>query len=264
MNIIIINDCRDSNAVGRQITRVTSLLGGSASFLGVTSDLQAAGNLIDVLDALGENPGVVLVNVAPRNGKAKKWENGTPFGYFQYKKILVLSSIDGFTLSLVKKFKLTKFITILDVPRTLDQLIASGALPKELKNSIIRTQFRSYDFLPRAAAFLVRGKKLQGTRLHIKDIPDAPPAIWWIDNFGNCKTTLLREDVKDQARFSSKFNRLPYFARLKDVQDKTTAIITGSSGLGEKRFLEIIAQGGSAEKKLNISIGDTVKIQSEL
>ncbi len=258
MNITIINDCRDANAVGRQIARATSLLGGSVSFIGVSSDLQASGNLIDVLDALEENSGIVLVNVAPRNGKAKKWKNGTPFGYFQYKKILVLVSVDGLTLSLVKKFKLTKFITILDIPKTLNQLIAGGALSEELRDSITRTQFRSYDFLPRVAAFLVSGKKLQGTKLHIKDIQNAPSAIWWIDNFGNCKTTLLHEEAKGQNRFSTKFAKLSYFARLKDVPDKTPAIISGSSGLGEKRFLEIVVQGGSAEKKFDISVGDVI------
>src|SRR3990167_440911 len=161
MNITIINDCRDANAAGRQTTRAISLLGGPVSFIGVTNDLEAAGNLVDTLDTLEESPGVVLVNVAPRNGKAKKWKNGAPFGYFWYKKILILSSIDGFTLSLVKKLKLTEIVNILDVPRTLDQLIAYGSLSKKLKDSIRRTQFRSYDFLPRVAAFLVQGKKLQ-------------------------------------------------------------------------------------------------------
>ncbi|MBI1919359.1 hypothetical protein HYS29_02135 [Candidatus Microgenomates bacterium] len=258
MNVVIINDCRDANAIGRQTARAASLLGGSVSFIGVASDLQAAGNIIDALDALEESPGVIIANVAPRNGTAKRWENGTPFGYFWYRKILILASIDDLTLSLVKKFKLTKVIYILDIPKTLDQLIAGGALPKEVKDSITETQFRSYVFLPRVAAFLAGGKKLQGTRLHIKDIPDAPPAIWWIDNFGNCKTTFLYKDIKDQIRFSAKFNKLPYFARLKDVPDKTPAIISGSSGLGEKRFLEIVIQGGSAEKEFDISVGDVI------
>lgn len=261
MNITIINDCRDANAVGRQTARATSLLGGSVSFIGVVNDLQAAGNLIDALDALEKNPGVVLVNVAPRNGRAKKWKNGTPFGYFWHKKILILSSVDGFTLSLIKKLKLAKFINILDVPETLDQLIAHGVLPKELKDSITKTQFRSYDFLPRVAAFMVQGKKLRSTKLSIKNIPDAPPAIWWIDNFGNCKTTLLSKDVKKRGRtsmISTKFGALPYYPRLKDVPNETAAIITGSSGLSENRFLEIVIQGKSAEKQFNISIGDAI------
>ena len=258
MNITIINDCRDANAVGRQIARTASLLDSPVSFVGVTSDIQAAGNIIDVLDAIEENSGIILVNVAPRNGKSKKWPNGTPFGYFWYKKVLVLASIDGLTLSLVKKFKLTKIVTILDIPKTLDQLIAGGALRNNLKNSITRTQFRSFDFLPRVAAYLSSGKKLGGEKLYIEDVLDAPPAIWWIDNFGNCKTTLLQEDVKGKNRFSTKFRGLSYFERLKDVPDKTPALISGSSGLGEKRFLEVVVQGGSAEKEFNIFAGDVI------
>jgi len=258
MNITIINDCRDANAVGRQIARTASLLDSPVSFVGVTSDIQAAGNIIDVLDAIEENSGIILVNVAPRNGKSKKWPNGTPFGYFWYKKVLVLASIDGLTLSLVKKFKLTKIVTILDIPKTLDQLIAGGALRNNLKNSITRTQFRSFDFLPRVAAYLSSGKKLGGEKLYIEDVLDAPPAIWWIDNFGNCKTTLLPEDAKGKNRFSTKFRGLSYFERLKDVPDKTPALISGSSGLGEKRFLEVVVQGGSAEKVFNISVGDAI------
>src|SRR3989344_396728 len=258
MNITIINDCQDANAAGRQIARISALFGDQVSFIGVTADIQAAGNIIDTLDALGDNPGIILANVAPRDGKAKKWDNGTPFGYFWYKKILVLASIDGFTLSLVKKFRIVEFITVLDVPKTLNQLISYGALNKELKDVIAKTQFRSYDFLPRAAAYLAKWKKLHGSRLNIEDIPDAPQVIWWIDNFGNCKITLLQEDIKNKNRFSSKFADLPYFPRLKDVPDKTSASIAGSSGLGEKWFLEIVVQGGSAEKTFNLFVGDGI------
>lgn len=170
----------------------------------------------------------------------------------------MLASVDGLTLSLVKKFKLVESITVLDVPDTLEQLITGGALQNNLQNAITKTQFRSFDFLPRVAAYLASGKKLEGEKLHIKDITDAPPAIWWIDNFGNCKTTLLQDDVKDKNRFSTKFKRLSYFERLKDVPDKTPAIISGSSGIDEKRFLEVIVQGGSAEKEFKISVGDAI------
>ena len=258
MNITIINDCQDANAVGRQIARTTSLLGGPVSFIGIKNDLQAGGNLIDVIDALENNPGVILVNIAPRNGRAKRWKNGTPFGYFQYKKIIVLTSVDGFTLSLVKKFKLTRFVTVLDMTKTLDHLISFGLLPKELKDPITRTQFRSYEFLPRVAAFLSSGKRLRGAKLDIKKIRDAPVAVWWVDNFGNCKTTLFQEDLKNRGCLPVKFKKLSYFERLKDVPDKTPALISGSSGLGKKRFLEIVIQGGSAEKTLGVSVGEVV------
>jgi len=116
-NVTIINDCRDENAKGRQVTRAISLLKCPVSFIGVENDLEASGNLIDTMDALGESAGVILVNVAPRNGKGRKWGNGSPFGYFRYKKIIVVSSIDGLTLSLVKKLKLIKFVNILDLKK---------------------------------------------------------------------------------------------------------------------------------------------------
>lgn len=89
MNITIINDCKDANAVGRIVARTNSILSCPVVFIGVTSEIQAAGNIIDILDAIGENTGIMLVNVAPRNGAAKKWTNGTPFGYFWYKKCLL-------------------------------------------------------------------------------------------------------------------------------------------------------------------------------
>jgi len=260
MNTVIINDCRDANAIGRQIARTSSLLNSTATFIAVTSDIEAAGNIIDTLDAFGEYPGIVLANVAPRNGKAKKWENGTPFGYFRYKQILVCTSIDGFVLSLVKKFKLISSITVLDLPDTLDYLIADNALQHGMKDMVIKTQFRSFDFLPRVAAYVAKGKKLNGNTLRIQDIPDAPPVIWWIDSFGNCKTTLLRDDA---VQFSAPFDVLPYFERLKDVPDVTSAIISGSSGIGEERFLEIVVQGGSAEKEFNMSVGNMVTKPSD-
>mgnify|MGYP001572747578 CR=1 FL=1 len=119
MNITIINDCKDENARGRQLTRIGSIFQYPANFIGVSNELEAAGNIIDVLDANGENSGIILVNVAPRNGKAKKYPNGTPFGYFWYEKTLIISSIDGYTLSIVKKLKLTKFINVLNIPETL-------------------------------------------------------------------------------------------------------------------------------------------------
>jgi hypothetical protein len=230
--------------------------------VGVASDIQAAGNIIDILDAIEDNPGVILVNVAPRNGKAKKWPNGTPFGFFWHKKILVLASVDGCTLSLVKKFELTKHITVLDIPNTLDQLIAGGALQNDVKDFITRTQFRSFDFLPRIATYLYHGGTVTGEDLPIETIPDAPPVVWWIDNFGNCKTTLVQEDMqKEKLRLSDKFKDVPYFERLKDVPDKSAALIVGSSGLGKKRFFEIVVQGGSAEEMFDVSAGETVLSQ---
>jgi hypothetical protein len=83
--ITVIQDCNDEGTKGRITSRVQNLFEGiSPSFVavGAYSDLQAAGNLVDILDATEGGDGVILVNAAPRHGKGKKYENGIPFGYF--------------------------------------------------------------------------------------------------------------------------------------------------------------------------------------
>lgn len=261
MNITIINDCRDPNAAGRQVARTASLFDTSTiSFIGVSNDLEAAGNLIDVLDSLENRPGIILVNVAPRNGKAKKWTNGTPFGYFWYENVLVVTSIDGFTLSLVKKLDLVDMIHVLDIPKSLDCLTKKGMLSAELIKSITDSQFRSYDFLPRIAALILQDKDVESTELRISEIPDAHQAIWWVDNFGNCKTTILSNEFicTPSQRIETNLGYLHYFQRLKDVPNKRAALIVGSSGIKNSRFLEIIIQGESASKYFNLFSKDKI------
>lgn len=247
------------NAAGRQIARVATLIDNThVSFVGVANDLEAAGNLIDVLDAYEDSSGTILVNVAPRNGKAKKWKNGTPFGYFWYKDILVVSSIDGLTLSLVKKLKLVDDVNVLDIPKVVEQFIKKKLISSEVGKHIISTQFRSYDFLPRIAAYLLKNRDIQSEKFIIEDVADVPNVIWWIDNFGNCKTTLFKYEIMKNDQINTRFGKISYFERLKDVPDKSTALITGSSGIGSERFLELVVQGESAEKRLNISPGDPI------
>ena len=261
MTITIINDCRDANAAGRQVTRAASLFDCPVSFIGVANDLEAAGNLIDALDAIeGKNEGIILVNVAPRHGIAKKWANGTPFGYFRHNNTLVVASIDGFTLSLVKKLQIVNAVHVLDISTVVNEMAAAGELSQGHIGYIAASQFRSFDFLPRIAAFLVKRKRLTSTELKIGEIPDAPKAVWWIDNFGNCKTTILPEEMNDapNGKKETKFGALSYIPQLKAVADATPALIIGSSGIGEKRFLEIIVQGGNAASHFNIHSGDCV------
>ncbi len=97
-------------------------------------------------------------------------------------------------------------------------------------------------------------KELIGKKLDISEIHDVPLAVWWIDNFGNCKTTLTQSEIEHRSDISKKFKNTSYYERLKDVPNKSPALISGSSGLGDKQFLEIIVQGGSAEKEFNISV----------
>ncbi|MCF7834080.1 MAG: hypothetical protein K9L98_00975 [Candidatus Pacebacteria bacterium] len=263
MNITIINDCRDDNAKGRQIARVSSLIEGNISFVGVQSDIEASGNLLDVLDAYQDSPALILVNVAPRNGTAKKWANGTPFGYFWYKNILVVSSIDGYTLSLVKKLNLIQEVNVLDIPTVVERFVNEKILSKETGNYIMHTQFRSYEFLPRIAEYLLKNKGTENTvveseAMNIKDFPDMPSVVWYVDNFGNCKTTLLKNELQEGENISTKFGNFPYFEKLKDVPDQVSALITGSSGINDMRLVEFVTQGGDTAKKFSINSSDMI------
>lgn len=256
----IITDCLDENARGRQLTRLAFLLGGLPAFVGVQSELEAAGNLVDVLDAGCGNEGVVLVNVAPRNGMQERFLNGTPFGYFWYRKTLVISTLDGLTLSLIKKLDVVRNVSVIDLSATLQRMYTQGMVSREENERGASTQFRSLDVLPHIASFLLTEKKISGRELAMKKIASPPPAIWWVDNFGNCKTTLLQEDtmVEKDHTVALAFGTLPYREHLQDVLDGDGALVCGSSGLGSKRFLEIIVQGGNAARHYGLSTGSTI------
>jgi hypothetical protein len=262
MQVAIISDCHDDNVVGRQKVRAGHLFDTTPIFIGVNSEIEAAGNMIDVLDAFDETEGVVLVNVAPRDNAQKKKHNGTPFGYFWFGKILVVSTVEGLALSLVKKFELTESVNVLDTEKATCEMIENGFIPKELKEHITNSQFRSFDFLPRIAAYVWQTKKEIGEKISIAQISDTPKTIWHIDNFGNCKTTILKNEINvENEQVQTVFAKLPFFNRLKDVPKDEAAIIVGSSGFGNKRFLEVVVQGvkgGSAAKRFSLQIGSEI------
>jgi hypothetical protein len=270
MFVSIITDCSDSNALGRNMTRAASLFGFPPIPMAIDndfeamSDLEAGGHLIDTLDAGLGNDGVILVNKAPRSGKAKKWSNGTPFGYFWYKKTLVVSSVDGYTLSLVKKFKLVESINVFDIPTVMDAVVNKGYLTREQSDYIVTTQFRSFEFLPRVAKWIFDRIEIPSESLSINEVPDTPNAVWFADVFGNLKTTLLPQDigfeVGKKINFES-FGEIICYNRLKDVPNGETGLIIGSSGLDAIRFLEIVIQGHSAKAKFNCKIGQELVIK---
>lgn len=262
MFLTIITDCRDGNAKARQETRYATLFPGiNVTFMGASADIEAAGNLIDVLDAAGDEPGVIAVNVAPRHGKARKWPNGTPFGYFKYKNILVVCTIDGAILSLVKKFGFisdSNPVTVTDIRTALTH----EGFPADQVDFIASSQFRSFDYLPRLAKIVWEKGETVGEKIPMEEIADAGTSVWWIDSFGNCKTTLLPEDVDFKEGEDREITidglaiRATCFKQLKSVPDNHTGLTIGSSGYGNRRFLELVVQGSSCAKHYSISAKD--------
>ena len=256
MFVICINDCSDPNAQGRQGAKVGALFGVAPTFVPVSSDLEAAGNLVDVLDATEGKPGVILVNVAPRHGAAKKWPNGTPFGYFYVGETLVIASIDGLTLSLVKKLGLVATIHVFDIPIVMAEAVRQGWVTEARAEAVINTQFRSLEFVPQAAAWVLAGNQLPTTPMSVVEVPDAPLVVWCKDNFGNCKTTLLPGELSAVTR--KNLFGVPLHARLADVPNGKTSFTVGSSGYGPHRFVEIVVQGGSAATRLRFRSGTVI------
>ncbi|PIR03536.1 MAG: hypothetical protein COV59_05080 [Candidatus Magasanikbacteria bacterium CG11_big_fil_rev_8_21_14_0_20_39_34] len=256
MFITIINDCRCENAKIRQLTRAASLFDASVHFSGVQSDREAAYILGDVLDASEGRKGVVLVNVAPRNGSGKKYPNGTPFGYFFFKDTLVISSIAGLTLSVVKKLGITESVRVIDIPEVLSFIKEKEKLSESLCDQIINTQFRSFDYLPRVAQWILNGYEIPFEEYSLENVESALGTVCWIDNFGNCKTNILEKEKQDEISLNG--ISLPFYKRLKDVPDGEAAVVVGSSGVGDSRFLEIVVQGKSAAKIFNLQVGNKV------
>ncbi len=272
MFVTIITDCFDANASARQITRYQSYLGLPTYLVAVNApttnidvspsfgELEAAVQIIDTLDAAEGGRGIVVANVAPRQGRGKHWPNGTPFGYFHYKNTLVLSTIDGLTLSLVKKLKLTDHIKMFDIPTLIPEMIAQGNLEEWKHDLIVKSQFRSFEFLPRVAQWLTQGMDLPYEKYPLSEVMDAPRAIGYIDNFGNTVTTLLSEDIDFAAgkKITTRFGEITCYDRLKDVPNGETAFIIGSWGLEKNRWVALVIQGKSAAQEYKLQVGDAI------
>ena len=261
MYVTIINDCHDPLTMNRQVVRAATFFPAthiSPVAVGNYADLEASGIIIDTIDAAMDEPGIILANVAPRHGKAKKWPNGTPFGHIKYQNTHIFATVDGATLSLVHKYGLAREIEVYDLPAVLDIMIKHGKLAEHLRDPISNTQFRSYEFLPRVAKWYMNGVDLPFVVHPLSDFLSAPLAIWYIDNFGNCKTTAWAEDIghKAGAKIKTQWGELICFDRLKDVPNGEPAIIIGSSGYRDHRFIEIVVQGESAASHFDIKVGD--------
>jgi hypothetical protein len=264
MFVTLITDCSDDNAMNRQASRFASYFGTSASRVGVSfyaeqgsGEIEGAGNLIDTLDATDGRKGVIVVNTAHRDGKGKKWPNGTPFGYFYHKKTLVIATIDGYCLSLAKKLKLTDTIHLLDVPTVIDTMIKQGHHKEKYRRLVVDSQFRSFEFVPRVANWLMKDIELPFEKYPITEVPDAPNTIWHIDNFGNTVTTLLPEEINHAAgkKITTVYGDIACYERLKDVPNGEPGLIVGSWGIYNNRWISLVIQGKSAEKHYNIKTG---------
>lgn len=263
MFVTIISDCNDANESARQLTRANVLFNCPANSLklGIYSDIQSAGNLIDILDACEGREGIIILNVAPRFGTAKRWSNGVPFGFFQFKNTIIVLTVNEFVLALLKKLEITEHVNVTQISHVVDTLINNGLVRSENRDYLINTQFRSFEYAPKLAKLVKDKVDFPFEKLSINENDELKLGkIWFVDSFGNCKTTLLKEELKisNEGYVKTKWGDIKFYEKLKDVENDDLGIYIGSSGLNDKRFAEITIQGGNAASGIGINIGDSV------
>ena len=262
---VVISDCRDDNARVRVTTRVAALFPNiNVDFIGVQNDIEAAGCLVDVIDAALGRPVLILVNVAPRNGKHHR-KNGSPFGYIQVGKAHIFGTMDGLSFSLLGYVAPQRGVRVYDT----DEVVKYFGIPNELQEHIATSQFRSYEFLPRLAAHVLVGKRLHGKLQYPSDQEQlAAPTVWWVDVFGNAKLTVTAAQIGFTPgalvgiKIGKKKVLVKCYERLPDIPLGELGLTVGSSGFGVNRWLELMIKRGDAARALNLKIGQTVFIKN--
>ena len=274
---VIITDCYDDNAKGRQQTRFASLFDIAPTFISVmapTSHLeaggiQATGHLIDQLDSALSIPAsrrrgktVILMNVATRGEDVrKKWDNGTPFCFAWFEDVLVASTFDGPGLGLARDWGLISEVNVMDIPTVMTAAVSWGELTEAEADRVAHTQFRSYEFLPLAARWIIEGRDVPSSVQTLEHINSMAGHIWFVDNFGNAKTSYLPEQIGFEEGKQIKLaggHIATCHRRLADVPHGGIALTVGSSGFRERRMVEIAVQRGNAAKVLGLNVGDNV------
>src|SRR6185312_4672466 len=87
----------------------------------------------------------------------------------------------------------TYFLT--DIPTVMAAMVSKGKIDAETARRIEKSQFRSFDYVPRLAKWLLDGVDVPTEVYPLENIEDVPQAVWWVDNFGNCKLSVVAEDI---------------------------------------------------------------------
>jgi hypothetical protein len=260
-SIFAFTDCKDSNALSRLSARLTALFADSnIQTVGIDKDIEAAGCILDMLDALrlGTGDYIIIGNLAPR--AEKQYKNGAPFYIAHVQGIIIIATKTCF--SLLRKLNLIDTIGQTDV-----ETVCGTFLSAEETNRIANSQFRSFEYVPLLASFAADGKDIPATAEALDSFSPEKfeNKIWWIDNFGNAKTTLTRTEIEDKViggnvtlRIDGTEHTLPFFERMADVPTGVVACIIGSSGYKDVRFAEIIKQGSSVAQALGLGVGNMI------
>jgi hypothetical protein len=290
----IITDCHDkdkgSSADSRIATRFKTLFGGVTPTLipieAKTSELergsiQAAMDLLDQIDA-SRIPGprsikdrmLILINSATRGETPLHRPNGSPFcWWWPDKYTLVVSTLDGPVLPRAKSLGLIPdgVVHEMSVEDVMAYAVHRRWVSSPEAERICKSQFRSYDFQPMAAKWILENRGIP-SRLHV--VPEYVPddiTVLYADGFGNLTLNVTPEEFGyvAGAEITLADDRIALCVpSLKDVPQSHTdmpilALTIGSNGIrdpetgSETRFMELVIMQGSAQEYTGLGPGDT-------
>lgn len=263
--VIVISDCQDANARARVCLRLAAIFGVTPIFIAVTGEIEAAGNLVDMVDALAGKSGLILMNPAPRGKYTSRWPDGAPFGHVRVAGCDIITTVNGYALSLLQKVvKGPIQVNVFDTRLALERLATTRPI-----EAVVNSQFRSFEFLPWLAQAVISGNQ-QLSSEPLGEIPTIANCIWWIDHFGtsafgNLKTTLLPQEIDFTPeenivalRIGDDTRTYQCYKYFKAIPDGQWGLVIGSSGLDEQRFIEVILKGGNAAKELGCTTGTPI------
>lgn len=251
--IAIVSDC-GGQAMSRMISRYYALLDAVCIPYDSLSLVEASGNIVDALDAFRGFKSAVVCNSAPR--RDTRGTNGSAIVYGTVGKTIIISTVCA--LGLLKKL----------VPNfTARKVSVKSFMQSECGNKSDTTpNFRGLEVIPSVLSSLVYEHNVSGLSLpYSKDnFPLIEPSVWLVDTIEgkptNIKLTILRDEAswfKPGDKITIKFGGEPFtpltcYERLTHIPDGEAGIYVGSSGLGDRRFLEVAVMGGRAAEMFNV------------
>lgn len=143
-------------------------------------------------------------------------------------------------------------------------------LPSARLSPPVSTTFHGRDLFAPAAGLLARGTPLQELGPPLKDpvrlnLPEAPlqsgsreGEIVEVDRFGNLATNLPLSDVERAGGVMVSQRQVPFRRTYGDVPSGRLVSVLNSDGL-----VEIAVRDGSAEERLGVGLGGTVRVGDE-
>lgn len=212
--------------------------------------LEAAGNIVDALDALGEC-GAIVCNSAPR--RDARGTNGSAIVFGRVGEVTIISTVGP--LGLLNRL----------VPNFTAQAVDVDRYTREcMCNQRETFNFRGLEVIPWILDDLRNDSQLPYVSTRQTTFPTVEPCVWLVDTIEgrptNIKLSFLRDEApwfKPGNRISIQFGDLPArtlicYERLTHIPDDEAGIYEGSSGLGTRRFLEVAIMGGSAAAAFSV------------